>query len=160
MLYPQLLNGDFEKLPQVLRDFHTTPGGGRASGTAVVRRTTGWLAGLIGFPRSGDDIPLELQVIASDDREIWIRSFDGVPLRTVQRRDGDLMLETAGPIRIAFRLLADTQGMRFESMRARFWIFPLPLRIEAQVWGNDSSWKFRVTVAMVGSYHGEMIPKA
>ena len=158
MLYPQLLKGDFEKLPRALRDFHTAPGGGRASGTVVVRRAIGWLAGLIGFPASGEDIPLQLQVIVSDDEEIWIRSFGGVERRSIQRKQGDLLLEVAGPVRVLFRILADQTGMRFQSQRARLWMIPLPLRIDAHAWGDDSRWEFQVTVAMVGSYRGEMVP--
>jgi hypothetical protein len=158
VLYPQLLARDFEKLPRALRLFHSAPGGGIATGTATVRRTSGWLAGLIGFPPSGDSIPLRLQVIASEGQEIWIRSFGGVELRTVQRQEGDLLLEAAGPVRITFRVFADGKGMRFRLQRARFWIFPLPLRIEAHEWGSDSSWEFQVTVAGVGSYCGTMVP--
>ena len=43
MLYPQLLQDDFAKLPLALRKFHSTPGGGRASGTVVVERVNRWL---------------------------------------------------------------------------------------------------------------------
>jgi hypothetical protein len=35
-----------------------------------MRRTSARLAGLIGFPPSGDSIPLRLQVIASEGQEI------------------------------------------------------------------------------------------
>lgn len=157
MLYPQLLGCDFEKLPRALRDFHSAPGGGRASGTVSVRRVIGWLAGLVGFPPSGDGIPLQLQVIAGEGQEIWIRRFGGVELRTVQWREGDLMQESVGPVRISFRIHGDERGMRFQSQSARLWIIPLPLRIEAREWGNDSSLEFQVTVAGVGSYRGTMV---
>jgi hypothetical protein len=158
VLYPQLLGHDFEKLPRALRDFHSVPGGGSASGTASVRRTRGWLAGMVGFPPSGDGIPVGLQVVASESQEIWIRRFGVTELRTVQRREGDLLLETVGPLRIYFRVFADPTGMRFQSQSARLWIVPILLRIEARVWGNDSSWEFQVTVAGVGSYRGTMVP--
>jgi len=142
----------------VLRDFHSAPGGGSASGTVAVRRECGWLAGLVGFPPSGDGISVRLQVIAGGNSELWIRSFGGVELRTVQWSEGELLLETAGPLRMSFRLFADEKGMRFEIVRARLWMVPIPLRIEAQIWGNDSSWEFQVTVAGVGSYRGTMVP--
>jgi hypothetical protein len=158
VLYPRLLAGDFEKLPRALRLFHSAPGGGSARGTATVRRTAGWLAGLVGFPASGDDIPLQLHVVAGEGREVWIRDFGGRELRTVQRSDGDRLVEARGPFRLTFRLRADETGMRFQLLRARFWIFPLPLRIEAREWGDDSRWEFQVTVACVGSYRGTMVP--
>ena len=158
MLYPQLLAADFAKLPRALREFHSSPLGGRASGTAIVRHSNRWLAWLAGFPRSGENIPLQLEVKTNGNREIWIRRFGGVILRTNQRQDGKLLLETQGLVRIFFRIFADEQGMRFESQRACFWIIPLPLRVQATVRGNESSWEIDVTVARIGSYQGALVP--
>ena len=160
MLYPQLLQRDFENLPRALRDFHSRPGGGTASGTVDVRRVSGWLGGLVGFPPSGNAIPLQLQVIATGNREVWIRRFGETVLRTLQRPEGDLLLETLGPVRVFFRIFADHSGMRFQSQRARLWMFPVPLRIQARIWGTDSSWEFQVNVACVGSYRGMVVPSA
>ena len=159
MLYREILQGDFDKLPSSLRKFHASPTGGRASGTVVVEHVNRWLAALIGFPRAGE-LPLELQVVVQGNEEIWIRKFGGVERRTLQRRQGDLLLETAGPVRILFRLVADQTGMRFQLQRARFWIVPIPLRIEAYAyaWADEASWSFKVTVAGVGSYAGTMVP--
>ena len=64
MLYPRLLRDDFEKLPKALRLFHSAPGGGRASGTATIRHASGLLARLLGFPPSGENVPLQLEVVA------------------------------------------------------------------------------------------------
>lgn len=158
MLYPQLLAADFAKLPRVLREFHSAPRGGRAAGTAVVRHSNRWLAWLARFPRSGENIPLQLDVQTNGNREIWIRQFGGVILRTNQRQDGNLLLETRGPVRIFFRVSADENGMRFESQRACFWIIPLPFRVDARVRGNESSWEVDVTVGRIGSYQGALVP--
>ena len=158
MIYPELLGPDFEKMPRVLRDFHSAPGGGSASGTATVRRARNWLADFIGFPRAGDDVPLNLRVVTAENGEIWIRNFGGVELRTTQKREGSELLEAVGPVRITFRLVADERGMRFQSQCARLWFIRIPLRIEAREWGGDSSWEFEVTVAGVGSYRGRMVP--
>jgi hypothetical protein len=160
VLYPQLLQRDFENLPRALRHFHSAPGGGTASGTVDVRRVSGWLARLVGFPPSGDGIPLWLQVVPKGNQEVWIRRFGETVLQTLQRREGDLLLETFGPVRVFFRIFADHTGMRFQSQRARLWMFPVPLRIQAQTWGTDSSWEFQVTVACVGSYRGVVVPAA
>ena len=157
MLYPQLLAADFARLPEVLRNFHTTPNGGRASGTAIVRHTNP-LARFLGFPRRGENIPLHLEVQTAGDSEIWIRRFGGFTMRTIQRQDGNLLLETRGPVRIFFRIFADEKGMRFESQRTCFWIIPLPLRVEARVRGKESSWQIDVMVRGIGSYHGALVP--
>jgi len=158
VLYPQILGPDFQKLPRALREFHSSPSGGSATGTVTVRHSNRWLARLVGFPRAGEQIPLRLNVAASGDGEVWTRHFDGVPLRSKQYRDGDLLMEEVGPLRIFFRLLADASGMRFESLRARVWRIPVPLSIQAEARGDDTSWQIQVTVAHVGTYRGMMVP--
>ena len=157
MLYPNLLACDFEKLPGALRRFHAAPAGATASGTVDVRRTSAW-AGLVGFPPNGAGMPLRLEVIADGDDESWTRTFGAYALRTRQRPEGGLLLESVGPVRVFFRVSADRAGMRFESERARLWGLPIPLRIAAQTWGTDVSWRFEVTVAGVGSYQGTAVP--
>ena len=89
---------------------------------------------------------------------MWIRQFGGVILRTNQRQHGNLLLETRGLVRIFFRIVADENGMRFESQRACFWIIPLPLQVEASVRGDESSWVVDVAVGRIGSYHGALVP--
>ena len=157
MLYRQLLKDDFEKLPRALREFHSAPGGGRALGTVAVRHARGMLARLAGFPRSGEGIPLRLEVEATGDREVWVRRFGDDVLRTTQQRQGDLLLETMGPVRVLFRLAADGKGIRFESERTRLWMIPLPVRVTAMAAGGDSSWEFEVTVSRIGSYRGAVV---
>ena len=158
MLYPQLLKADFERLPRALREFHSRPGGGRASGTVSVRHVCGMLARLFGFPAAGNNIPAQLDVVSGENEEVWIRRFGGVVLKSIQSRSGDLLLEKAGPVRLFFRVRADDGEMRFESQGARMWMIPLPLRVEARARGGESGWEFEVTVAHVGSYRGSMIP--
>src|SRR5579862_7905854 len=112
MIYPQILHDDFAKLPRVLRQFHSTPGGARAAGTVSVRHSSGLLARLCGFPPAGENVPMRLEVIAGDDREIWIRHFGDVVMKSVQSLKSNLLLETFGPVRCVFRVLADDAGMR------------------------------------------------
>ena len=95
---------------------------------------------------------------AAEDHEVWTRRFGDAVLRSVQRQQGNLLLEAVGPIRLLFRVFADAQGMRFESERARLWMIPLPLRVRAEARGGDSSWQIQVTVAGVGSYNGALVP--
>ena len=157
VIYRHLLKADFERLPRALRDFHATPGGGRATGRVAVRHASA-LARLLGMPPSGDDIPMQLEVIAEDHREVWIRRFGDVARRTVQYADGETLVETIGPLRMHFRLIADNDGVRFECIRARLFGIPFPLRVNAAERGGDSSWEFEVVVARIGSYRGVMSP--
>ena len=158
MLYAQLLKADFERLPAALRSFHSKPGGGRASGVVYVRHASRWLARLAGFPHSGENIPMELEVAAGENREVWIRRFGGCVRKSVQRRQGGLLLATAGPIRVLFRVVGDELGMRFECRGLRVLGIPLPLRVEGKVNGAESSWEFEVKVGRIGSYGGVMVP--
>jgi hypothetical protein len=157
MLYPQLLRDDFGTLPGALRRFHSAPTA-RATGTVSVRHSNRWLARLIGFPKAGEWVNVELHVIAQPDSEWWIRQFDGAEHRSLQRLHQNLLLETAGPIRVLFRVAADSSGMTLRSHRAWLWILPLPLRIQAKAWGDDESWSFEVNIAGIGSYRGKMVP--
>jgi hypothetical protein len=158
VLYRQLLKDDFDRLPPALRRFHSAPGGGRAVGSVAVRRASGLLARLAGFPRSGDNVPMRLEVVASETQEIWIRRFGDVVRKSTQRLEGGLLVETFGPVRLLFRVRGDDRGVRFECQCARLWALPLPLRVSATERGTDCSWEFEVTVARVGSYSGSMSP--
>ncbi len=160
MLYPQILGSDFNKLPRALRDFHRSPDGGRATGTVTVEHANQWLARLVGFPAPGQGIPLSLRVVAKGDREVWTRQFGAEVRRSEQRQAGDLLLEEMGPVRVYFRVQGDRAGLRFQSQRARLWILPLPLHVSAEAHGDDTSWRFQVTVAHVGSYRGAMAPES
>jgi len=152
-----LLKADFERLPQVLREFHSAPQGGRAKGRVTVRHESRW-ARLMGLPPAGDGIPVLLEVLATERKEVWVRHFGSAVRRSVQTAEGDLMVEAMGPVRIFFRLFADHEGLRFVSERACLWRIPLPLRVVAAARGQESSWEFEVTVGGVGSYRGSMEP--
>ncbi|HTM50429.1 MAG TPA: hypothetical protein VL285_17165 [Bryobacteraceae bacterium] len=158
MLYPQLLGDDFDRLPRALRDFHTRPGGARASGVADVRHSAGRVARLLGFPAPGERIPAELQVIAGENEEVWVRRFGTAVRKSVQRREGALLVETAGPVRVFFRVWVVENEMRFQSERVRLWIIPLPLRIDAYARGAGEGWEFDVQIRRVGGYRGSMKP--
>jgi hypothetical protein len=158
MIYPRLLSADFEKLPLVLREFHAALGDRRATGTVAIRHEHPWLARMIGFPAAGSDIPVELHVAAGENQEVWVRWFGKSMRRSVQWADGDVLIEKAGAVRIAFRLSASEAGLRFESQTASVWGIPLPLRMDAWVRGKGASWELDVKIAHVGSYHGMVAP--
>ncbi len=159
MIYRALLEGDFERLPAVLRVFHSAPGRRCATGTLSIRRQSAFLAWLVGFPPEGEHVPVRLDVLATEDEEIWTRWFGGVVRSSTQRAAGGLLVEEAGPLRIAFQVRAYQSGMSFESQRVRVWRIPIPWRIEAAVRSVGTSWEVEVKIAKVGSYSGTMTPK-
>ncbi len=158
MLYPDLLKSDFERLPQALREFHSAPGGGRARGTASVRHASGLLARLAGFPPEGENVPLQLNVLAGENQEVWIRRFGDTLLKSVQRQSGGLIEESFGPLKILLRVTVEGSRMRFFSESVRWWIIPLPLSVAACEWGDETHWEFDVNVLGLGSYRGMMGP--
>lgn len=160
MIYRALLEQDFEKLPAVLREFHSAPGQRRAAGTMSIHRQSAFLAWLVGFPREGEHVPVKLDVLATEDQEIWTRSFGGVVRSSTQWAAGGFLVEKAGALRIAFRVRASADGLRFESRRAKVWGIPVPVRVEALARGGETSWEVEVKIAHVGSYRGVMIPKS
>jgi hypothetical protein len=158
MIYRALLEDDFDKLPAALRVFHSAPGRRAAAGNLSIRRQNALLAWLVGFPQEGEHVPVRLDVMATEDEEIWTRRFAGVIRSSTQTRLGGLLLEQAGPLRIAFQIRTCAGGMTFKSRWARVWRIPIPLRVEAAVRGGDISWEVEVEIAHVGSYRGAMTP--
>jgi hypothetical protein len=160
MIYRALLEEDFEKLPAVLRVFHSAPGQRRAAGTLSIRRHNAFLAWLVRFPPEGEHVPVRLDVLAAGDQETWTRSFGGVVRSSTQWAAGGLLMEQAGPLRIAFQIRACEDSLKFESRRADVWGIPVPLRVEALARGGETSWEVEVRIAHVGSYRGVMTPKS
>jgi hypothetical protein len=160
VIYRELLEGDFEKLPAVLRLFHSAPGQRCATGTLSIRRQSAFLAWLVGFPPEGEDVPVRLDVVATENEEIWTRSFGGLVRSSKQWAARGLLVEEAGPVRVAFQIRSCQGGMSFESQRVRVWRIPVPLRIVAAVYGGETCWEVEVTIAHVGSYRGVMTLKS
>jgi hypothetical protein len=156
MVYKRLLQDDFDCMAPVLRKLHDAKTV-RARGSVSVRRRSQWLARLFGFPKSGDDIPLELTVEGGAEGEVWTRKFGGDILRSVQRAQDGLMIEDMGPLRLKLRVFADGESLRLQSLSASFRKLPVPLRVKAVERGlSGERWEFEVEVAPVGSYRGVM----
>ena len=160
MIYRALLEGDFERLPPILRKFHSAPGNVSAAGAMSIRRQNRFLAWLVGFPQAGERVPVTLDVAAARGRETWTRTFGDTVRRSTQRAVGGLLVEQTGPVRIAFRVRACESGMSFESQRTQIWGMPVPLRIEASVRAGAISWEVEVRFAHIGSYRGVMTLKS
>src|SRR5262245_55947987 len=97
-LYQRVLGSQFDQLHPILRRFHATP---YAVGTGRfrVRRHPGQirerLATLLRFPPTNDATDVLLKVLPAGAGERWERSFDGIPLVTLQTVRGGLLIEQA-----------------------------------------------------------------
>ncbi|PDT18991.1 SDR family oxidoreductase [Rhizobium hidalgonense] len=133
-LYRRVLGDAWQKLPPALAAIH---GGGTrlASGRARIERGGGLIArliaGLIGFPAAGEDVPVAVRFVTDGDREVWTRSFGGKTFRSWQAADkgGDqpLLAEVFGPFRVLLALVPEGQKLRLVVRGWRFCGIPLPL---------------------------------
>ncbi|MBY5538436.1 DUF4166 domain-containing protein [Rhizobium leguminosarum] len=133
-LYRQILGSAWEGLPPALSALHA--GGGRvASGRARIERGGGLLArivaGVIGFPRAGEDVPVTVRLAVDGDKEIWTRDFGGKIFRSIQLegkgRDQHLLAEVFGPFRVLMALVPDGEKLRLVVRGWRFCGIPLPM---------------------------------
>ncbi|HEY1341339.1 MAG TPA: hypothetical protein VGF59_27705 [Bryobacteraceae bacterium] len=155
MVYRELLKDDFERLPAPLRRFHSSARG-RARGLIFVRHRNRALARLLGFPAAGENIAADLEVTATDRGEIWTRRFGNHVMRSLQRCERGLLVETMGPIRLQFRVTADAAGLSLKSEGVRYLGVPVPIQLRATERGCGSGWEFAVDVPHVASYGGAM----
>ncbi|MEM7670733.1 MAG: DUF4166 domain-containing protein, partial [Pseudomonadota bacterium] len=83
-LFPSVLGEAFDTLHPVLRRFHDGTGPRSYAGVAEITRGRSQLAGavatLFGFPRSGRDVAVRVEITPTDKGEIWTRVFDGRPM--------------------------------------------------------------------------------
>ncbi|MBY5673588.1 DUF4166 domain-containing protein [Rhizobium leguminosarum] len=133
-LYRQILGSAWDQLPPAISALHA--GGARvASGRARIERGGGLLArivaGVIGFPRAGEDVPVTVRFVPDGDREVWTRDFGGTVFRSWQvegkGRDRHLLAEVFGPFRVLMALVPDGGKLRLVVRGWRFCGIPLPL---------------------------------
>jgi hypothetical protein len=162
-LYRRVLGAQFDALPAILRRFHDSSGGSRARGTFRVERAAGRLrnalASLLDLPRAGSEVPVQLQVMVENERERWIRDFEGHRFETVQWERGGLLMETSGWTSFSTMLKVEGSRLCYEFRRAWFAGIPIPRRlspwVESWVDAGETSW--RVVVRIFAPFLGELV---
>ena len=170
-LYERLLGTSFARLPAALRRFH-----GQAGRTAEVAlevthepgRLRNAVARALRMPAATARAPGTLVVSVRGDREVWMRTFPDMTLRTMQWLDGRRLVEAAGPLQFVFAVDADERGMRFSQTGCRLFGLPLPRalapRVETVVRGDERGWNVLVSIAApvlgrIATYGGPVIPQ-
>ncbi len=133
-LYRRLLGDAFQRLAQPIQRLHDLDGARRFEGRAAVQRGTGVLARvvawLIGFPRSGTDIPVGVDFELKGEREIWRRNFAGKTFSSTQEegrgRYRRLMVERFGLAKFGFALVEDNGNLLLILRRWSVFGIPLP----------------------------------
>lgn len=183
-LYAHVLGETWHALPQPLRQMHDVDGEGRAEGLADIDRGHGLIARLIaavvGFPRAGQGIPVQVHFTADANGELWQRTFAGkrfasyqfAPPASVGNADEapseSIVFERFGPITIALHLVLQRDRLNVVPMRWSLLGLPLPRTLmpigETYEWvDTQNRFNFHVEIAhpwlgLVVRYRGFLVP--
>jgi hypothetical protein len=144
-IYRQILRERFETLAPELRAFHDVRGAARFRGQCRIEGAPGiagrLLARLAGMPGSTPGADFEFELLASDERESWIRRFPGRAMRsTMHAAEGELV-ERFGPVSFWFSLIAADGRLEMVLARVKILGVPLPRALMPQVWGREKASK-------------------
>jgi hypothetical protein len=162
-LYTRVMGDRFERLPSAVRAMHDLYGDSGAAGEGAVERGTNPLARLAGwlvrFPPAGT-YPLHVAFAERNGAETWTRRFGPHRFHSKLRQRGDRVVEAFGPLRFAFDLPSNDQGLTMELAGWSALGIPLPRflapRIEAREW-QDEAGRFRFLVAIRAPLIGAII---
>jgi NAD(P)-dependent dehydrogenase (short-subunit alcohol dehydrogenase family) len=152
-LYAQVMGLHFAALPDDVRAMHDVLRDGGAIGEADVAGASNPIAMLVarvvGFPKPGRQ-RLHVHFKENGGRETWTRDFSGQRFRSHLSRHGPWLVERFGPLRFAFALPGDDEGLVM--VMQRWWIGPLPLprwlapRSAAREWSENGRFHFDVPI--------------
>jgi len=87
-----------------------------------------WLVGwFLRLPTAGEAVPVRLHIDAAGDSLVWRRSFASAVLTSRQRVRAPWLVETFGPFAIAFFVVGDADGLRYQQQRFGVRVGPWPL---------------------------------
>jgi uncharacterized protein DUF4166 len=176
-LYRRLLGEAWDRLPPQLRTMHDLEGELVAEGVATVERGTSMLArlvaGVIGFPKAGTDVPVSVAFGLRNGREYWRRTFEDRSFLSIQEevrgRFARLLCERFGPIKLGMALVLDGERMRLVVRRWSMLGIPMPLwlapRSNAYEFVQDGRFRFHVEISLpvaglIVRYRGWLVPRA
>lgn len=174
-LYRRMLGASFDTLPPKVRELHDSVVARRWEGTASVARGRGLLAHMIaaaiGFPASGEGVPVTVAFEPERGGERWTRTFGGHAFASHQslgtRRNAHLLVERFGVVSVALALV--TEGDRLQLIPRRWSMLGVPLprallpkgmSFETEIDGRFT-FDVDITVPMAGkivSYRGWLAP--
>jgi hypothetical protein len=174
-LYRSLLGEAWQQLPQPIRKLHSVNAVSTFAGRCTVQRGRSPLAWIvakcIGFPPTGDDLPITVRLAAESGGERWSRRIAGHAFWSVQaagrgRADG-LVRERFGAVAVDMALLVEPGGLRYIVRRWSLFGMPLPLwlgpRSTAVESANGQEFCFDVEIAhpltgLIVRYRGWLVP--
>jgi hypothetical protein len=125
---------------------------------------------LLGFPKAGRDVPVEVQFEVRDGRERWTRTFAGKSFRSHQYEGGRserLLVERFGSLTFDIALVAEDGRMRLVMRRWSIFGVPLPLWLgpRSESYEHEVDGRFAVHVeighpltGLIVRYRGWLLP--
>ena len=154
-LYARVAGESFNELPTAVREMHAVLRDGGATGSVDVVGAGNPLAALIarviGFPGTGS-YPLHVSFEENGGNETWTRDFGDRCFSSQLSQDGSLLVERFGPLRFAFKLSCDKDGLAMVMVGWSVGSLALPLvlapRSRAREWEEDAKFHFDVAIAL------------
>lgn len=145
-LYARVLGDRWHALPEPLRRMHDFNDEGRAEGLAEIDRGDGVIAQLVaaivGFPRAGQNVPVQVMFKANAKGELWQRTFAGKRFSSYQFADGEprgaVVFERFGLITIALHLVL--QNERLDVIPVSWSLLGIPLPKSLMPVGETYEW--------------------
>jgi len=169
--FKAVLADSFDDLDPVVRATHDAVTPRRFSGKSSVTRGTGFLARVaalvIGFPPTGDDVPVSVTKVPSANGETWVRQFGKSIFKSYlsQTSQGG-MRERFGPMVFDIDLTVKDGTLQFPLKRGRCLGIPIPSfllpKSEATEYVKDGRFHFDVhlkspTGATLVHYRGWLV---
>lgn len=155
LLYERVMGDRFAQLPPEVCAIHDIFRDGGATGEAQVigaaNPVAACVARIVGFPKPGHH-RLHVHFQEAEGSETWTRDFSGRRFRSHLSQRNGWLVERFGPLRFAFDLPSDDQGLSM--VMQRWWLGPLPLpkwlapRSSAREWTEGGRFHFDVPIAL------------
>jgi Domain of unknown function (DUF4166)/Saccharopine dehydrogenase NADP binding domain len=174
-IYRQVLGSTFDSLPPLIRQLHDSSSPrnwvGKADVTRGKRLVARLIANIVGFPKSGNDVPVTVTFSPENDGELWTRSFGNRRFSSFQAsgkgRSRHLLVERFGIATFALALVVENGCL---TLIPRSWsVLGIPMPSFLLPRGNsfeterEGEFRFDVTIAvpwigMIVAYRGALSP--
>ena len=166
-VYEKIMGDAYEYFAPAIQDLHRTGAGRTFTGRSEVIRgqnpLANFIANMIGFPRSGQDVPVSVTVTPDEKGETWVREFGISRFKSHHSlgtsRHARLITERFGPIRIHMAILNEEDRLRIETQAWSFFGLPLPkfLRPSGDVYETqDAQGRFVFHVDLIAPLFGRL----
>ncbi len=134
-LYRNILGPAWNDLPAQIRNMHDVETAAEAEGIVTIERGKNPLGGLscliLGLPKAGMDIPVQVKFTVENNVERWTRTFNGQMFHSLQYagrgRSERLIVERFGILRFAMALVHEKERLNLVLRRWSILGIPLPM---------------------------------